>query len=112
MVVGITDSLSKNEWVDETLYEVKGCITSTETICSQAPKKSRENLAQGVSIYVYSLYPNIRYNLSYSPTPNRSWGQVLKIPSTVTITPRANISNFYQNVVYCKPTNLNFCICE
>jgi len=50
LVAGITDSLSKNEWVDETFYEVKGCVTSMETICSQAPKKSRENLAQGVSM--------------------------------------------------------------
>ncbi|XP_065897466.1 BRCA1-associated RING domain protein 1-like isoform X2 [Dysidea avara] len=43
----ITDSLSKNEWADETLYEVRGCTTSTECICSEAPRKSRENLAKG-----------------------------------------------------------------
>ena len=47
---GITDSLSKNEWADETLYEVRGCTTSTECICSEAPRKSRENLAKGVSM--------------------------------------------------------------
>lgn len=49
-LLGITDSLSKHEWADETLYEVRGCTTSTECICSEAPRKSRENIAKGVSL--------------------------------------------------------------
>lgn len=53
LFAGIADSLSKNEWADETLYEVKGCTTSTETISSEAPRKSRENFAQGVSTTKY-----------------------------------------------------------
>jgi len=69
-VPGITDSLSKNEWVDETLYEVRGCTTSTECICSEAPRKSRENFAKGVSVHTqtYAML-GISVNNVHGPWP-------------------------------------------
>ena len=43
VIVGITESLANEEWLDERRYEVNGFIVNSDTIVTEAPRKAREN---------------------------------------------------------------------
>ena len=52
---GITECLETQNWVDETVYEVRGVIVGDANLVSEAPRKGRENISQKVLNYLIVL---------------------------------------------------------